>query len=422
MNSHVMVIFGSTGDLCFNKLLPSLASLIKEKPNCLDAIILVGRQVKNIKEYELLALERGLSQTDFNGLSPHLHYVHMQSTDLDDYGHLSKQMQSYSHRYFYIATPPSMYPIILENLTKASLFKKQLTHHRIAFEKPFGENGLGSNLLNDLVHQHSDEKQIFRVDHYLAKPLIRELVSIREKHPKWNRLLHAPALKKVTVTAFETLGILSRGKFYDQTGAIHDMIQSHLFETLALAVMPLPHRLDVASLQQAKVQFFKSLVLDPLSVILGQYDSYRRELNVLPDSMTETFAHVSFTSSLPQFKNTIFTIQTGKRLSKKLTEIRFEFETVTVVFNVSPLLKVKWTVMEGKESQPHDFESLRSYSFINEEAYVKIFKDFIAGDQTLFPSAMEIEATWKLVDQIKRLNRLPKLYQHEKDLLGEQYE
>jgi glucose-6-phosphate 1-dehydrogenase len=138
--------------------------------------------------------------------------------------------------------------------------------------------------------------------------------------------------------------------------------------------------------------------------------------------MTETFAHVSFTSSIPQFKKTIFTIQTGKRLSKKLTEIRFEFETVTVVFNVSPLLKVKWTVMEGKQSYPHELESLRSYSFINEEAYVKIFKDFIAGDQTLFPSAMEIEATWKLVDQIKQLNRLPKLYQHEKDLLGEQYE
>lgn len=422
MNQQAVVIFGATGDLCFNKLLPALATLIKTEPSRLDAIVLVGRQVKNIQEYERLSQEKGLDQHDWEVLKSKLQYVFMQSTDGNDYGSLQDILHSFHHRFFYVATPPSMYHVILENLVKASLFEKHHAHHRIAFEKPFGENGMSAKILSDLVHHYSDEEQIFRVDHYLAKPLIRELLSLRSSLPEWNTRLQTPELKKVVVTAFETLGIIARGKFYDQTGAIHDMIQSHLLETLALAVMPLPQTMDVTSIQQAKVDFFHALSVIPDSIILGQYADYRNELHIQPDSLTETFAKVVFQSSLPWLSNVEFIIQTGKRLSQKRTEIEFYFDAYRIVLNVSPLLKVK-VIMHADNSVLHsDLNALKARTFMNEDAYVKIFKDFLDNDQTLFPSAQEIEATWRLVDVIKQARILPKLYRHENDLLGEHNE
>ena len=419
MNRNVFVIFGATGDLCFNKLLPALSLLVSENLNVLDAIVLVGRQVKNLEEYELLAKDKGLDNEAWRILKSKLHYVYMQSSDSNDYASLQQIITPFASRTFYVATPPSMYHVILENLAKASLFEKHHSDHRIAFEKPFGENGISSQILNELVHQYSDEQQIFRVDHYLAKPLIRELLTLRNTMTKWNKLLQSPTLKKVVVTAFETLGIVARGKFYDQTGAIHDMIQSHLLETLALAVMPLPSTLQVDAVQQAKVSFFNALKVVPSSIVLGQYEDYRKELHIQPDSLTETFAQVQFESTLPLLNGVEFKIQTGKRLSQKRTEIVFYFETYKVIFNVSPLLKIKLVQSEETGEALAELQPLKTHQFLNEEAYVKIFKDILNYDQTLFPSAYEIEATWRLVDQIKQQHVLPKLYRHEKDLIGE---
>lgn len=422
MNRKVIVIFGATGDLCFNKLLPALSHLLNENQNSLDAIVLVGRQVKNLEEYVRLAKDKGFSESEWLILKSKVQYVYMQSTDSNDYELLKQTITPFTHRFFYVATPPSMYHVILENLAKASLFEKHQPNHRVAFEKPFGENGISSNILNKLVHEYSDEQQIFRVDHYLAKPLIRELLTIRDTMKVWNQRLQSPQLKKVVITAFETLGIVARGKFYDQTGAIHDMIQSHLLETLALAVMPLPSTIDIEMIQQAKVSFFNALNVVPSSIILGQYEDYRTELYIQPDSLTETFAHVQFQSTLDSLKNVEFVIQTGKRLSQKRTEIGFYFETYKVIFNVSPLLKIKVISTEETELALMELHPLKLLQFINEDAYVKIFKDILNQDQTLFPSSHEIEATWRLVDQIKQQRILPKLYRHENDLLGASYE
>lgn len=423
--SNALVIFGSTGDLAYSKLLPALAECLKTDPRlAIQKVFLIGRSAKNLQEYLSLGQEKGLDIETIVSLQPRLEFVFMQATETKDYSTLAKLLSPFNGRYFYVATPPTMFAIILESLAREKIFSKSVASHRIAFEKPFGENLTSAQVLNGLLHQWASESQIFRVDHYLAKPLIKDLLQMRSAWKNVERYLRSPHVVSIDIKAYETLGILSRGKFYDATGALRDMVQSHLLQTLTLAAMDNPNALTPKAIAEQKIKFLKSLSPSRAPVLWGQYEGYRSEVNVDPHSLTETFVHLGLTSTLPRWKDVKMTLSTGKKLSEKKTEIVYTFSNGSrMVLNVSPLAKIK---LEGAVQDvirdPIALQSLavlKQKVFDKSEAYVQIFAKFILGDAAYFPSAEELELTWQLCDALKKKATLPIPYRTEADILKE---
>ncbi len=422
--NNVLVIFGSTGDLTYQKLLPALADLLKRQPTLLKKILLIGRQGDNLEAYLNYGLDRGLDLSSIQPILPLLQYVFLQATEANQYTQLKPLLKPFSRRFFYLATPPTMFHLITENLFQHGLIEKTNLNHRCAYEKPFGENSSTAEVLNQLLHESLDEKQIYRVDHYLAKPLIQQLIKVRMQ---WATIgmedyWQSSDIKHIEILAHETVGILSRGKFYDATGALKDMIQSHLLETLALLLMDLPKRIDdVSAIQTGKIEFLKSLKPQMKEVIFGQYDGYLLEPNVNGSSLTETFVSLPLRSNLKRWKETSITIQTGKKLAEKKTQIVIHWRTGgTLTFNISPRVNVEFTdsfVATLPQALQKHLLALSQHAFAKHDAYANVFSDLIHGNQTLFPSSNEILATWALVDQVKQIPILPKRYQSIKDLM-----
>ena len=422
--NNVLVIFGSTGDLTYQKLLPALADLLKRQPNLLKKIFLIGRQGNTLEAYLQYGLDRGLDLNSIQTILPMLQYVYLQATESKDYTQLKTLLKPYDARMFYLATPPTMFHLITENLHQNGLIEKSNPKHRCAYEKPFGENSSTADVLNQLLHESLDEKQIYRVDHYLAKPIIQQLIKIRMQ---WATVgmedyWHGSNIQAIEIFAYETVGILSRGKFYDATGALKDMVQSHLLETLTLLLMDLPKRIDdVNAIQFAKIHFLKSLKPMINEVVFGQYEGYLQEPNVNPSSITETYVSLSLRSGLERWKDTLIKIQTGKKLEEKKTQIVVHWRTGgTLTFNISPRVNIEfdstWYSSLPASMQKH-LLALSHHPFAKHDAYANVFSDMIQGNQTLFPSSNEILATWSLIDSIKQKPILPRRYQNSKDLM-----
>ncbi len=422
--NNVLVIFGSTGDLTYQKLLPALADLLKRQANLLKKIFLIGRQGNTLEAYLQYGLDRGLDVTSIQAILPMLQYVYLQATESKDYIQLKSLLKPYDGRMFYLATPPTMFHLITENLHQNGLIEKSNPKHRCAYEKPFGENSSTADVLNQLLHESLDEKQIYRVDHYLAKPLIQQLIKIRMQ---WATVgmedyWHGSNIQAIEIFAYETVGILSRGKFYDATGALKDMVQSHLLETLTLLLMDLPKRIDdVNAIQNAKIHFLKSLKPMINEVVFGQYEGYLQEPNVNPSSITETYVSLPLQSGLARWKDTSIKIQTGKKLEEKKTQIIVHWRTGgTLTFNISPRVNIEfdstWYSSLPASMQKH-LLALSHHPFAKHDAYANVFSDMIQGNQTLFPSSNEILATWSLIDSIKQKPILPRRYQNSKDLM-----
>ncbi len=422
--NNVLVIFGSTGDLTYQKLLPALSDLIQRQPKLLKKIMLIGRQGDSLEAYLHYGLDRGLDRASIQPILPLLQYVYLQATESNQYRELIPLLKPYVGRFFYLATPPTMFHLITENLHQHGLIERNNPHHRCAYEKPFGENSSTAEVLNQLLHESLDENQIYRVDHYLAKPLIQQLLKIRMQ---WAAVgmedyWQTQHIHRVDIIAHETIGILSRGKFYDATGALKDMIQSHLLETLALLMIDLPKRIDdVSGIQKAKINFLKGLIPVMKQIVFGQYEGYLQEANVNPSSITETYVSLPLQSKLERWKDTSFTIETGKKLAEKKTQILIHFRKGGVLtLHISPMVGVtispEWLTTLPIALQKH-LIALSHHPFAKHDAYATIFADFIQGNQTLFPCSNEILATWSLIDQVKQKPILPIRYFNHKDVL-----
>jgi len=421
--NNALVIFGSTGDLTFQKLLPALARLNHLSSKLIQKIFLIGRQGKTLEDYIAYGIDHGLDANVIMPIMDKLHYVFMQASEKDSYATLVPLLNPYSGRFIYLATPPSMFHLITASLSDHGLIEKGNAHHRCAYEKPFGENGSAATVLNELLHEVIEENQLYRVDHYLAKPLIQQLIKIRMQWATvgMESIWQSPNVERIELIAHETVSILSRGKFYDATGALKDMVQSHLLETLALLMMDLPKRIDdIDTIQTNKIALLTSLTPKMEDLCLGQYDGYQQELHVNPSSITETYAYLPLTSTAKRWKDIAITIETGKKLDEKITAITIYFrDGYPLQFQVSPSVKViidqAWLATLPTTIAQH-LKQLSHHPFASEDAYVTIFSDFFQGNQTLFPSNKEIEVTWALIDQVKQKPSMPIRYQSLKDL------
>ena len=444
---HVFVIIGATGDLTRRKLLPALYHLrdqgILETRNTL----IVGAALPEMGEegFRLWAFE-GLQQAGWRNetelrawCEECLHYQSVHEGGAQDYEALAVYIRQLErmhkmpeNRVFYLALPPDTVPIAMERLDQAGLLKSR-GWVRVVFEKPFGHDFHSARHLNTTLHQYIEESQIYRIDHYLGKETVQNLLAFRFANPIFESLWKRDTIENVQITVAEDLGVEHRGVYYQQAGALRDMVQNHLTQLMTVVAMEVPTSFDAAAILNEKQKVLHSIApIPPQDVVFGQYTSwqiagqtirgYREESGVPEDSTTETYVALKADIHNWRWKGVPFYLRTGKRLPRKMTQIAVTFrEAPTQVFRSldpgsipSNMLLITLQPSEGfslcfsVKSPGRPFHlSDHALQFDYEqafgplpEAYETLLRDVMIGDQTLFVSAEFTETAWRLYDPL----------------------
>jgi len=399
MESFALVIFGITGNLAQKKLLPAIDDL--RKRNLLpDTFTIIGVGRKDIKG-------------DFD-------YIKGDLTDPNVYEEI-KQKTAGMNKMFYLATYPDLYQTVFEHLKNANLHHQKTNTVRLIIEKPFGNDFSSAKKLNELLLQFFTEDQIFRIDHYLGKETLQNILTFRFANSIFEKLMNKEHIDHIQITSTEKIGIEGRGGYYDSVGALKDVGQNHLLQMLALATMDAPKRFTNEDITQRRLDILKNLIPLPHSLVLGQYDGYLDEENVAKNSDTNTFFAFKTMINSNRFKDVPIYIRSGKKLKQYISEIAIVFkdthllrddlkgeEPNILIYRVQPnegiifkmLVKspghtrtVEPTFMEFTYSQLHK---------IIPSAYERLLYDALSGDQTFFNDAPEIEAQWKFIDQLTK--------------------
>jgi glucose-6-phosphate 1-dehydrogenase len=453
-NNMVMVIFGATGDLTYRKLIPALYALynqqmLPEKFRVLgigrSAVSVIDFREKMILGIRKFSEEKHLDDQQIIEFSNCLSYFHMDFNDLGDYLKLKialKELEECDDKcgnyLFYLSMPPDMFSIIAGNLGKVGLSSTDDGFRRLIVEKPFGydlESGLE---LNRRLHEAFDESQIYRIDHYLGKETVQNLLVMRFANgifePLWNRNY----VHHIEITSAESIGVESRGGYYDGSGALRDMLQNHLLQVVGLTAMEPPSSMDSDAIRNETLKVLQSLkpiTEDEVSkhVIRGQYvashvrgelqPGYREEKGVNPDSRTETFVAMKFFIDNWRWGGVPFYIRTGKRLPTRVTEVVVHFRPAPhtlfqqddfaipnnqLIIRIQPdegiLIKFGMKLPGAGfnvKSVNMDFH----YSELSEvhlpSAYERLIYDAMVGDSTLYARADAVEAAWKFVAPIQ---------------------
>jgi glucose-6-phosphate 1-dehydrogenase len=341
------------------------------------------------------------------------------------------------NRLFYLATPPEVYPHVIEQLNNAGLTKPKAEKSwtRIIIEKPFGRDQASARELNSKVLAAFDESQVYRIDHYLGKETVQNMLVFRFGNgiyePLWNRNY----VDSIQITAAESLGVERRAAFYETAGALRDMIQSHVLQLTSLMAMEAPAKFDATSVRNEKIKVLQSMrpfTKETLwkSVVRGQYGpgqvngkpvpGYRQEPGVKPDSATETFVALKLYVDNWRWSGVPFYLRTGKRLARPLTEVAIQFksaphmvfrgeehETNSLILNIQPDEGISLSFgAKAPGAQMHirpvtmDFKYKDAFGTSTRPAYATLINDCIRGDATLFDRADSVEAAWALVDPI----------------------
>ena len=419
----VIVVFGITGDLSRRKLLPALYHLMRHDVLPKDTVILgISRKKLTVddllEKVELCVLEKD-KICDPEGLSKvknALQSFQLNPNNPEDFENLKKLLDSFDkdhqkHRLIYMSTPSDAYSLIVKRLGV-----HQINDHRtkLLLEKPFGHDLASAKDLIKTIEQGFKEEQIYRIDHYLAKETAQNLLAFRMHNPIFQSLWDSQHIHQISIKAFEEIGIEGRADFYEKTGALRDLIQSHLLQLLCITLMDTPEKLDSQNIHKAKQDFLEKLQpADPNKAVRAQYDSYKKEVNN-PDSFVETYAKVELHHSSERWQNTKITLETGKGLKEKITEIIIEFDTPhekmrnKLIFQLQPNegihldLAIKEpgfeTLMEHAELYFEYQDSFKNK--ISVDAYERVLVDALQNDQSLFASDQEVLETWKILEPV----------------------
>ena len=324
-------------------------------------------------------------------------------------------------RLYYLSIPPAVFQPLVKLLGEtghnSSPYGKDLA--RLLVEKPFGFDIESAKELINTADTYFDETQIYRIDHYVAKETVQNILTFRFENPLFEAVWDKDHIDHITVLAHEKLGIEGRVAFYEQTGAVRDLIQSHLLQLLAITTMVKPERLDSADIHEEKLRLLKAIT--PISsdtastkAVRGQYDGYRGEVNN-PDSHVETFAQLQIEINNEQWRGVPIIIETGKALAEKTTEITVCFaqpiteshEHNRLVFRIQPnegitmLLQVKRPGVENRtETAEMDFTYEAAFNERHADAYERVLVDAFRGDHTLFATADEVLASWEIIEGV----------------------
>jgi glucose-6-phosphate 1-dehydrogenase len=442
MNSpFVIVIFGATGDLAQHKLLPSLYSLFKSNQlgNKFYIVGFARREFSDTEYRKLIEKEMHVEdESEWNEFSKNLYYQLGMFDEVTGYSDLITKLNGFDNeigacitRLFYLATPPDNYETILTYLESTKLSEgcgqgsEQWT--RIAIEKPFGKDLDTARHLDALLAKIFEERQIYRVDHYLGKETMQNMIAFRFANsifePVWNR----EHIDNVQITWAESEGVATRGKFFDGIGILRDVGQNHLLQMLATVAMEQPKTFSKEGVRDARANAIKAIrcpakieVKD--IVVRGQYDGYRQEKNVAPDSQTETFIAAKLYVDTPRFADIPFYVRAGKKMAEEVMEIKVVFkQTCHILFKeygcpeVGNVLTIRIQPNEGialrmiakrpgntlsLDSVDMQFSYHQSFGGHGADAYEKILLDILAGDQMLFNRSDELESSWNLISTI----------------------
>lgn len=416
------------------KLLPALAGLFSRGNVHKDSqIIAVGRRDYTTDDYLKEAEKRVAKPVDFKKLKRVLTYVKLDVNDALTYQAIAHAGIPETHdRIFYLAVPPRLFPVITKGLSESSWLEKGNPNHRIVFEKPYGENLENARLINEQIGKYVNETEIYRIDHYLGKEMMQTLLALRFANKIFEHVWDRQSIDTVTIVAKESIGVKDRGPYFDQIGALKDMVQSHLLQMAALVAMEEPKSMDANAIRDEKVNVLNAISIDPHSIVMGQYEGYLNEKGVAEDSQTETAVYFKACLNNDRFLDVPFYFFTGKMLSEKRSEIIIKFKPHSKEglyyegLDLTPNeLRIKVAPEEGASIQfnikkPGIEEAIseKEFTYLHmeeaigniPEAYEKLLLEVVYKRPTLFTRWDEIETAWKIIDAIKVKAKTPKPY------------
>ena len=443
--AQAIVVFGASGDLTKRKILPALYDLfVNGLLNEGHAIVGYARSEWSEDEFRHHARagveefsRTGIDEDAWRRFADGLHYVsgefdqpHCFSHLIEELDHLDREKGFEGRRLYYCATPPSAFPLIVQRLGEGGNHGDA----RIVIEKPFGRDLASARELNRIVHSVFDESRVFRIDHYLGKETVQNILMFRFANSMWERVWHREGIDHVQITVSEDIGVGGRGAYYEEAGAIRDILQNHVLQVLAFLAMEPPRSLEAEAIRDEKVKLLRAVhVFQPDDVVRGQYaaceiggDSvrgYLQEDGVDPRSTTETYAAVRAHVDNWRWSDVPIYLRTGKRMPRRTTQVivgmreapGYLFEDAGISPGVANHLSIEIQPNEGIslafnakvpgpeiELKPVHMNFSYDESFAAEpaEAYELLLHEAMEGDHTLFIREDEVERSWEIVEGV----------------------
>ena len=396
-----LIIFGITGDLAQRKLLPALGHIVANGQKDLE---IIGVSRRDVTVEQVLGEHHDLH--DISSM------ITMDLTRADDYAKLRDHLnlRDDEQALFYLSVPPDSSGQIIDLLGQAGLDGPNI---KLLLEKPFGFDTESALEMISHTDKYFSEEQVYRIDHYLAKEMAQNILTFRGRNALFAHVWNNAAIERIEVIALEEIDIEGRAAFYEQTGALRDVLQGHLLQLLALVLLPIPSDLDWGRLPESRLSALSFIrPANPARSVRAQYTGYREEVGN-HESMVETFVSAEFFSDDPNWTGVPFALTTGKALDRKTTEVRIHFKKTNaaqsnfVIFRIQPGEGIEIDLVTKKPGYDHTFED-RALTFMYDtdervpDAYEQVLHDAIESRKSLFATSSEVVRAWEIVAPLQQ--------------------